>query len=71
MATTLTPNAFFYQQIFTLLKSITDEIINKYKEKIDEIINYLKTKIVSEDYIKYLNRMSIIIKNNNNNNNNN
>ena len=69
--TTLTPNAFFYQQIFTLLKSITDEIINKYKEKIDEIINYLKTKIVSEDYIKYLNRMSIIIKNNNNNNNNN
>jgi hypothetical protein len=69
--TTLTPNAFFYQQIFTLLKSITDEIINKYKENLDEIIKYLKTKIVSEDYIKYLNRMSIIIKNNNNNNNNN
>ena len=36
--TTATSNALFYQQIFTLLKSITDQIVNKKKNELANII---------------------------------
>ena len=39
--TTATPNALFYQQIFTLLKSITDAIVNKNKNELANIIVFL------------------------------
>ena len=56
--TTETPNALFYQNIFKLLRALTDEIVLKNKNKINSIITYLQTKIVSEDYIKYLLQLS-------------
>ena len=52
--TTETPNALFYQNIFKLLRALTDEIVNRNKNKLSSIIVYLQSKIVSEDYIKYL-----------------
>ena len=56
--TTATPNALFYQQIFTLLKSITDQIVNNNKNELVNIIQYLQeNKIVCEDYIQYLIRL--------------
>ena len=56
--TTATPNAHFYQQIFTLLKTITDQIVNKNKNELINIIQYLQeNKIVCEDYIQYLIRL--------------
>ena len=57
--TTLTPNATFYQGIFTLLKSITDQIINQDKSQLEYIINYLnEKKIVCDDYMQYLIRLN-------------
>ena len=56
--TTATPNALFYQKIFTLLKSITDQIIHNNKNELINIIQYLQeNKIVCEDYIQYLIRL--------------
>ena len=56
--TTATPNALFYQQIFTLLKTITDQIVNNNKSDLVNIIQYLQeNKIVCEDYIQYLIRL--------------
>ena len=56
--TTATPNAHFYQQIFTLLKTITDQIVNKNKNELINIIQYLQeNKIVCEDYRQYLIRL--------------
>ena len=56
--TTATPNAMFYKHIFTLLKSITDQIISNNKEELVNIIQYLQeNKIVCEDYIQYLIRL--------------
>ena len=56
--TTATPNAMFYKHIFTLLKSITDQIISNNKEELINIIKYLQdNKIVCEDYIQYLMRL--------------
>ena len=53
--TTKTPNCSVYQNIFTLLKSITDEIAFQNKDKFSEIISYLKEKrIVCEEYVQYL-----------------
>ena len=53
--TTATPNARLYQHIFTLLKSITDQIIIKNKNELSDIIKYLQeNKIVCEDYVQYL-----------------
>ena len=53
--TTKTPNCSLYQNIFTLLKSITDEIAFQNKDKFSEIISYLKEKrIVCEEYVQYL-----------------
>ena len=53
--TTATPNAMFYKHIFTLLKSITDQIISNNKNELVNIIQYLQeNKIVCEDYIQYL-----------------
>ena len=56
--TTATPNALFYQKIFTLLKTITDQIIRSNKNELINIIQYLQeNKIVCEDYIQYLIRL--------------
>ena len=56
--TTATPNAMFYKHIFTLLKSITDQIISNNKQDLGNIIQYLQeNKIVCEDYIQYLMRL--------------
>ena len=56
--TTATPNAMFYKHIFTLLKSITDQIISNNKDELINIIQYLQeNKIVCEDYIQYLMRL--------------
>ena len=56
--TTATPNAMFYKNIFTLLKSITDHIISNNKDELVNIIQYLQeNKIVCEDYIQYLMRL--------------
>ena len=56
--TTATPNAMFYKHIFTLLKSITDQIIINNKAELNNIIKYLQeNKIVCEDYIQYLIRL--------------
>ena len=56
--TTATPNAMFYKHIFTLLKSITDQIISNNKDELINIIQYLQeNKIVCEDYIQYLIRL--------------
>jgi hypothetical protein len=56
--TTATPNAMFYKHIFTLLKSITDQIISFNKDELVNIIQYLQeNKIVCEDYIQYLIRL--------------
>jgi hypothetical protein len=56
--TTATPNALFYQHIFTLLKSITDQIVRNNKNELINIIQYLQeNKIVCEDYIQYLIRL--------------
>ena len=56
--TTATPNAMFYKHIFTLLKSITDQIISNNKQELINIIQYLQeNKIVCEDYIQYLMRL--------------
>ena len=56
--TTATPNAMFYKHIFTLLKSITDQIISNNKNELVNIIQYLQeNKIVCEDYIQYLIRL--------------
>ena len=56
--TTATPNAMFYKHIFTLLKSITDQIISNNKDEFINIIQYLQdNKIVCEDYIQYLIRL--------------
>ena len=53
--TTKTPNCSVYQNVFTLLKSITDEIAFQNKDKFSEIISYLKEKrIVCEEYVQYL-----------------
>ena len=53
--TTKTPNCGLYQNIFTLLKSITDEIAFQNKERFIEIIQYLKEKqIICEEYVQYL-----------------
>ena len=53
--TTKTPNCGLYQSIFTLLKSITDEIAFQNKENFSDIIQYLKEKqIVCEEYVLYL-----------------
>ena len=53
--TTKTPNCGLYQNIFTLLKSITDEIAFPNKERFIEIIQYLKEKqIICEEYVQYL-----------------
>ena len=53
--TTATPNALFYRHIFTLLKSITDQIVRNNKNELINIIQYLQeNKIVCEDYIQYL-----------------
>lgn len=57
--TTLTPNCSFYQNIFTLLKTITDQIISQDKKELSGIIKYLQEKkIVCEDYIQYLIRLN-------------
>ena len=57
--TTLTPNCSFYQNIFTLLKSITDEIIKQDKKELNGIIQYLQQKkIICEDYVQYLIRLN-------------
>ena len=57
--TTLTPNCSFYQNIFTLLKTITDQIISQDKKELNGIIKYLQEKkIVCEDYIQYLIRLN-------------
>jgi hypothetical protein len=56
--TTATPNARFYQGIFTLLKSITDKIASKNQNELSNVIQYLQeNKIVCEDYILYLIRL--------------
>ena len=53
--TTATPNALFYQHIFTLLKSITDQIVRNNKNELINIIQYLQEKKIGcEDYIQYL-----------------
>ena len=53
--TTKTPNCSLYQNIFTLLKSITDEIAFQNKETFTDIIQYLKSeKIICEEYVQYL-----------------
>ena len=53
--TTKTPNCSLYQNIFTLLKSITDEIAFQNKENFSELIRYLKEKqIICEEYVQYL-----------------
>jgi hypothetical protein len=57
--TTVTPNCSFYQNIFTLLKSITDEIALQNKKELNGIIQYLKEKkIVCDDYVEYLIRLN-------------
>ena len=57
--TTLTPNCTFYQNIFTLLKSITDEIAAQDKKELSGIIQYLKEKkIICDDYVQYLIRLN-------------
>ena len=53
--TTLTPNCKFYQNIFSLLKTITDEIVSQNKKELNGIIIYLQEKqIICNDYIQYL-----------------
>ena len=53
--TTKTPNCSLYQNVFTLLKSITDEIAFQNKENFIDIIQYLKEKqIICEEYVQYL-----------------
>ena len=53
--TTLTTNCSLYQNIFSLLKSITDEIVSQNKKELNGIIQYLKDKqIICNDYIQYL-----------------
>ena len=53
--TTATPNCSFYQNIFTLLKYITDEILKENKKDLKGIIQYLQEKkIVCDDYVQYL-----------------
>ena len=57
--TTLTPNCSFYQNIFTLLKSITDEIVKQDKKELNGIIQYLQQKkIICDDYVQYLIRLN-------------
>ena len=57
--TTLTPNCQFYQNIFTLLKSITDEIVKQNKTELSGIIKYLQEKkIICDDYVQYLMRLN-------------
>ena len=59
--TTMTPNCTFYQNIFTLLKSITDEILKENKNELNGIIQYLQEKkIVCDDYFQYLIRLNKI-----------
>ena len=61
--TTLTPNCNFYQNIFTLLKSITDEIASQNKKELIDIIQYLQEKkIVCDDYIQYLIKLNATFK---------
>jgi hypothetical protein len=61
--TTLTPNCNFYQNIFTLLKSITDEIASQNKKELIDIIKYLQEKkIVCDDYIQYLIKLNATFK---------
>ena len=56
--TTATPNALFYQSIFTLLKSITDQIVYQNRDQLEIIITYLQEKkLVCEDYLQYLKRL--------------
>ena len=56
--TTAIPNARFYQTVFALLKSITDQIISNNKSELTNIIQYLQgNKIVCEEYIQYLIRL--------------
>ena len=56
--TTAIPNARFYQTVFALLKSITDQIISNNKSELFSIIEYLQgNKIVCEEYIQYLIRL--------------
>ena len=56
--TTAIPNARFYQTVFALLKSITDQIASNNKSELASIIQYLQgNKIVCEEYIQYLIRL--------------
>ena len=53
--TNLTPNAMLYQRVFTVLKCLTDELVNIYKINMKEVIEYLeKNKIVCKEYIEYI-----------------
>ena len=53
--TNLTPNAMLYQRVFTVLKCLTDELVNIYKINMKEVIEYLeKSKIVCKEYIEYI-----------------
>ena len=53
--TTLTPNCNLYQNIFSLLKSITDAIVSQNKKELKGIILYMTDKqIICNDYIQYL-----------------
>ena len=57
--TTKTPNCILYQNIFTLLKSITDEIAFQNKETFNDIILYLQEKHINcEEYVLYLIKLS-------------
>ena len=57
--TTQTPNANIYQQVYMVLKSMTDEMWKKYgSDEWNGVIGYLEgNKIVSGEYLSYLKKL--------------
>lgn len=57
--TNLTPNASLYQQVFTVLKYLTDELCKINKSEMKEIIDYLENNIiVCVEYMSYLRKLT-------------
>ena len=57
--TNLTPNASLYQQVFTVLKYLTDELCKINKSEMKEVLEYLeKNIIVCTEYMSYLRKLT-------------
>ena len=57
--TNLTPNASLYQQVFTVLKYLTDELCKINKSEMKEVLENLeKNIIVCTEYMSYLHKLT-------------